>query len=101
MQSGPDVPPKNCRHSYTETGTKLCTTNVRKIMHRHNLSPKAPRKAHVTEADKKVVQNWKYRFNKRVSRLEPEGFIILMKDEAFFVHNMIAGRKYWPPIGTP
>ena len=42
---------------HKETGTKLCITNVRKIMHRHSLSPKAPRKIHVNRANKKAVQN--------------------------------------------
>ena len=67
-------------------------------MHQHNLSPKAPRKIHVNRADKRVVQNWKYRFNRRVSRLEKEGFTVLMEDEAIFMHDVIVGRKYWSPV---
>ena len=84
-----------------ETGVKLHITYIRKIMHRHNLSPKAPRKIHVNRANKKTVQNWKYRFNRRVLRLEKEGFTILMRDEVFFVHDVIVGRKYWSPVGHP
>ncbi len=86
---------------HEETGTTLYITNVRKIMHRNGLSPKAPRKIHVNRANKKAVQNWKYRFNKRVSRLEKEGFIILMEDEAIFIHDVIVGRKYWSLVGHP
>ena len=82
-----------------DTGVKLHITYVRKIMHRHNLSPKAPRKIHVNRADKKAVQNWKYRFNRRVSRLEKDGFTVLMEDEAIFIHDVIVGRKYWSPVG--
>ena len=82
-----------------ETGVKLHITYVRKIMRQYNLSPKAPQKVHVNRAGKKAVQNWKYRFNKRVSRLEQEGFTILMQDEALFVHDIIVGRKYWPLVG--
>ena len=84
-----------------ETGVKLHITYVRKIMRQYNLSPKAPQKVHVNRAGKKAVQNWKYRFNKRVSRLEPEGFTILMQDEALFVHDIIVGRKYWSLVGHP
>ena len=60
-----------------ETGVKLHITYVRKIMRQYNLSPKTPQKIHVNRAGKKAVQNWKYRFNKRVSCLEQEGFTIL------------------------
>ena len=84
-----------------ETGVKLHITYVRKIMRQYNLPPKAPQKVHVNRAGKKAVQNWKYRFNKRVSRLEQEGFTILMQDEAFFVHDVIVGRKYWSLVGHP
>ncbi len=84
---------------HKDTGVKLHITYVRKIMHRQNLSPKAPRKVHVSRANKKAVQNWKYRFNKRISRLEKEGFTILMEDEAIFIHDVIVGRKYWSPVG--
>ena len=83
-----------------ETGVKLHITYVRKIMRQYNLSPKAPQKVHVNRAGKKAVQNWKYRFNKRVSRLQ-EGFTILMQDEALFVHDIIVGRKYWSLSATP
>ena len=68
-------------------------------MHRHNLSPKAPRKIHVNRANKKAVQGWQYRLDKRISRLERDGFIMVMQDEAFFIHDVITGRKYWVPKG--
>ena len=29
------------------------------------------------------------------------GFTVLMGDEASFIHNVIAGSKYWPPVGHP
>ena len=82
-----------------DAGVKLHITHVRKIMHQHNLSPKAPRRVHVNRANKKAVQNWKYRFNKRVSRLEKEGFTPVMEDEAIFIHDVIVGHKYWSPVG--
>ena len=84
-----------------DAGVKLHITYVRKIMHQYGLSPKVPRKVHVNRANKKAVQNWKYRFNKRVSRLEKEGFTTVMEDEAIFIHDVIVGRKYWSLVGHP
>ncbi len=68
-------------------------------MRQHGLSPKVPRKVHINRANKRVVRNWKYCFNKHVSRLEKDGFTVLMKDEAIFIHDVIVGRKYWSRVG--
>ena len=82
-----------------DTGVGIHITYIGKIMHRHNPSPKAPKKIHINRIDKKVVQNRKYRFNRRVSRLEKEGFTALMDDTVIFIHDVIVGRKYWSPVG--
>ena len=68
-------------------------------MHQHSLSPKTPRKVHVNRADKKAMHDWKYRFNRRVLRLERKGFTVLINDEAIFIHDVIVGRKYWSLVG--
>ena len=81
----------------TETNTRLHTTSIRRIMRGYGLTPKIPQKIHINRANKRAVQNWQYRFGKRVSRLEKEGFTIV--DEAFFVHDTASGRKYWSPRG--
>ena len=57
-----------------ESGVKLHITYVRKLMCKRGLSPKVPKRVHINRANKKAVQNWKYRFNKRVSRLEKDDF---------------------------
>ena len=82
-----------------DAGTKLYITNVRKAMCRHGLTPKIPQKVHINRAGKEAVRGWQYRFNKRVSRLEGDGFTIVDEDEAFFIHDVISGRKYWSPRG--
>ena len=82
-----------------DTGTRLYITNVRKAMRRHGLTPKIPQKIHTNRADKEAVRDWQYRFDKRVSRLEGDGFTIVDEDEAFFVHDVISGSKYWSPRG--
>ena len=68
-------------------------------MRRHGLTPKIPQKVHINRAGKEAVLGWQYRFDKRVSRLEGDGFTIVDEDEAFFIHDVISGRKYWSPRG--
>ena len=83
----------------TETNIRLHITSIRRIMRGYGLTPKIPQKAHISRANKRAIQNWQYRFGKRVSRLEEEGFTIVDEDEAFFVHDTVSGRKYWFPQG--
>ena len=82
---------------HEDTGTKLYITNVRKAMRRHGLTPKVPQKAHINRAGKEAVWGWQYRFDRRISRLEGDGFTIVDEDEAFFIHDVTSGRKYWFP----
>ena len=88
-------------HIHEKTGTKLHITYVRKIMHRHGLSPKVPQRIHIRRADKKAVYNWRYRLKRRISCLERDDFVIMMQDEAFFIHDSMTGRKYWSRVGNP
>ena len=80
---------------HEETGTKLHITYIRKIMCRYNLPPKESQRVHINKAGKKAVQNWQYRFKKQIPRLEKDGFIPVMGDEAFFIHDTVSRRKYW------
>ena len=84
---------------HEETGTKLHITYIRKIMCMYDLSPKESQRVHINRASKKAVQNWQYRFKKQIPRLEKDGFIPVMGDEAFFIHDTVSGRKYWSPRG--
>ena len=86
---------------HKETGTKMHRTNVRKIMQKYGLSPKGSQKVHINRATKAAVKSWQYRLKKRISRLEKDGFVIAMEDEAFFIHDVKSGRKYWSPVGVP
>ena len=81
----------------TEANIRLHITSIRRIMRGYGLTPKIPQKVHINQANKRAVQNWQYRFGKRVSRLEEEGFTIV--DGAFFAHDAVSGRKYWSPRG--
>ena len=80
-----------------ETGTRLYITGVRKAMRRRGLIPKVPQRVHISRAGKEAVRGWQYRFDKRVSCLEGNGFTIVDENEAFFIHDVISGRKYWFP----
>ena len=68
-------------------------------MRMYDLSPKESQRVHINRAGKKAVQNWQYRFKKQIPRLEKDGFIPAMGDEAFFIHDTVSGRKYWSPRG--
>ena len=68
-------------------------------MHRYGLTPKVPQRVHINRASRDAVRRWQYRFDRRVSCLEEKGFAILDMDEAFFVYDVVSGRKYWSPRG--
>ena len=82
-----------------ETGIRPYITNVRKAMRRHGMTPKVPQKIHINRASKEAVRSWQYRFDRRVSRLEQDGFTIVDEDEVFFIHDVMSGRKYRFPRG--
>ena len=82
-----------------ETGIRLYITNVRKAMRQHGTTPKVPQKVHISRASKEAVRSWQYRFDRRVSRLEQDGFTIVDEDEVFSIHDVMSGRKYRFPRG--
>lgn len=95
------TPERLQRRVHEQAGKKLHITYIRKIMHAHRLTPKEPQRIHVNRAGKKAVQDWQYRFRKRIPCLEEGGFTLVDEDEAFFVHDTVSGRKYWSPRGEP
>lgn len=99
---GSGITPKGLRRiMYEETGIKLHITYIRKIMHAHGPSPKAPERIHINRVGKNTVQNWQYRFGKRISCLKRDGLVLVMEDEPFFIHDMIVGRKYCSLVDSP
>ncbi len=86
---------------HRETGTKMHRTNIRKIMQKYGLSPKGSQRIHINRATKTAVKSWQYRLKKRISRLEKDDFVPVVEDEAFFIHDVKSGRKYWSPVGVP
>ena len=70
-------------------------------MQKYGLSPKRSQNVHVNRATTAAVKSWQYRLKNRISRLEKDGFVIAVEDEAFFIHDVKSGRKYWSPVGVP
>ncbi len=80
---------------FYSTGVKFHITHIRKIMHQYGMSAKTAQKYHINRASVSTVRNWQQRIKKRISLLEKEGFVIAITDEAFFIRDVKAGRKYW------
>jgi len=83
---------------FYSTGVKFHINHIRKIMHQYGMSAKTAQKYHINAASIAAVRSWQQRIKKRISRLEKDGFIIAMADEAFFIRDVKAGRKYWSLI---
>ena len=83
---------------FDSTGIKFHITYVRKIMHQYGMSAKTAQKYHINHASVAAVRSWQQRMKKRIPRLKKSGFTIAMLDEAFFIRDVLAGRKYWSPV---
>lgn len=83
---------------FYSTGVKFHITHIRKIMHQYGMSAKSAQKYHINNASVIAVRSWQQRMKERIPRLKKSGFTIAMLDEAFFVRDTKAGRKYWSPV---
>ena len=80
---------------FYSTGIKFHITHVRKIMRQYGMSAKTAQKYHINHASISAVRSWQQRMKKRIPHLKKRGFTIAMLDEAFFIRDVKAGRKYW------
>ncbi|MDD9813641.1 MAG: helix-turn-helix domain-containing protein [Thaumarchaeota archaeon] len=76
-------------------------STVRRIMRASGLSPKVARLVHADRASRREVRAWRRRTMRIVRRLGRRGFTVVVQDEAIFVHDAVAGVKYWSPVGVP
>ena len=83
---------------FYSTGIKFHITHVRKIMRQYGMSAKTTQKYHINHASVIAVRSWQQRMKKRIPCLKKNGFTIAMADEAFFIRDVKAGRKYWSPV---
>ena len=97
--NSPFTPVELQQYIKMKTGVNFHITYIRKIMCQYNLTPKVAQQIHINRADRKAVYNWRYRLKQQISRLEKKGFVIVPEDEAFFIHDVKSGRKYWSPKG--
>ena len=98
---------------HREAGRKLHVTYIRKMMRNRGLSPKRSQKVHINRADRKAVRNLMLAVSGQQAHLdemipagsrpprclEGIGFAVVMEDEAFLMHDVISGSKYWSPRG--
>ena len=70
-------------------------------MRRAGLSAKTATILHANRAGSAVVNSWRYRTKRRISRLKKAGFAVAVIDETSFIYRDAAGRKYWSLVGTP
>ncbi|RNJ79186.1 MAG: IS630 family transposase [Nitrosopumilus sp. B06] len=88
------------QYLYEKTKTNLNITNIRKIMHRYNMTPKHHTVIHVNRASKEEVSSWQSSLKKRISRLENRGCTVFVQDESIFVHDVIQSRVKWSLRGS-
>lgn len=84
---------------FAKLRVKFSVGYVRKILHKFSMSPKTATKYHINRASPEAVYRWRYCTKQQISRLETEGFTILVADEAFFMHEASSGCKTWSPVG--
>lgn len=95
------VTPERARSMLADaSGVVYHSATVRRFMRDAGLSPKVARLVHVNRASRRAVAAWQGRLKKRLARLRRRGFTVLVQDEAIFVHDAVAGVKYWSPVGV-
>ena len=82
------------------TGVELSVHTVRRIMKKHNLSPKRATIFPTNHASARQVRRWQRYVDVLFPNLKEEDFVITAMDEAFFHQDPKTGRKYWSPIGS-
>ena len=65
----------------------------------YDLSPKESQESSHQQGRQKGRPELAISLQKQIPRLEKDGFIPVMGDEAFFIHDTVSGRKYWSPRG--
>jgi len=95
------VTPERARPVPADASGVACHgATVRGLMRDAGLSPKVARLVHADRAGRRAVAAWQGRLKKRLARLRRRGFTVLVQDEAIFVHDAVAGARYWSPVGV-
>ena len=93
------VEPVKLQHDiHKSTGVNYSPSNLRKILHKIGLKQKAARKVHVNKAGRRTVKRWQKHLPKEISRLKYEEYAIGILDEAFAVHDVKSGKRFWVPV---
>ena len=97
----PTTPAALYQQIFQKTKVKLHLTYVRELMRKYGLSSKRTTSIHINAASKEFVKTWQRNLKRRISRLEMQGFTLVVEDESFFIRDRTEGCRYWTPVGTP
>ena len=97
----PTTPATLHQQIFQKTKVKLHLTYVRELMRKYGLSSKRTTSIHINAASKELVKTWQKNLKRRISRLEMQGFTLVVEDESFFIRDRTEGCRYWTPVGTP
>jgi len=95
------VTPERARPVLADASGAAChIATVRRLMRGAGLSPKVARLVRADRAGRRAAAAWQGRLKRRLARLRRRGFTVLVQDEAIFVHDAVAGARYWSPVGV-
>ncbi len=76
-------------------------TNIRRILHKLDMSAKTVKRIHINRAEIKQIKRWQHNAKRRISRLESNEFAVVVFDEAIFIDDPASGVKYQSKKGEP
>ena len=85
---------------FQKTKVKLRLTYVSELMCKYDLSSKHTTSIHINAASKEFVKTRQKNLKRRISRLEMQGFILVVENGSFFIRDRTEGCRYWTPAGT-
>ena len=97
----PTTPATLHQQIFQKTKVKLHLTYVGDLMRKYGLSPKRTTSIHINAASKEFVKTWQKNLKRRISRLEMQGFALVVEDESFFIRDRTKEGRYWTPVGAP
>ena len=97
----PTTPATLHQQIFRKTRVRLHLTYVRELMRKYGLSSKCTTSVHINAAGKESVKGWQRNLKRRISRLEMQGFTLVVEYESFFIRDRTEGRRYWIQVGTP
>ena len=89
------TPKKLQRKIYNKYRVKYSMCNIRKILNWFDYTLKASTRTYVKASSKSECTRWRNENLPDILRMEGRGFTVVIQDESIFVHDSMAGKKYW------